>query len=240
MGWRACCLLGLLLAGLLSAGLASAETDDAEVEEPGPKDRTGFFVAVGGAVGIPTELQSYLEVLDFRTGGGRFGFQALDAEPGVGLSVRAGYRPLSWLAAEAQLEWISSFNVLVNKAARLRPAAQSGVGTVEALTVTGNVRAYLTRGRIQPFALLGVGIMHFNSKNTSAPVNDVRPDAPPILTLNISDQDGTAFAARLGGGVDMILTDRTAFVLTASYVLPTGRGYGFQYVSIDAGFQFSF
>ena len=71
-------------------------------------------------------------------------------------------------------------------------------------------------------------------------MNDVNPDAPPILTLNISDQDGTAFAARLGGGVDMILTDRTAFVLTASYVLPTGRGYGFQYVSIDAGFQFSF
>lgn len=233
----------LVLALLAFSGVSWAENSETKDRL---EDRTGFYVAVSGVVGIATQLESDIFVPAsgcepgpcFRPAGGRFGYESIEVEPAVGLSFRGGYRALSWLAAEAQLEWLKSFDVAIGRGERLKPAAQGLIDKVEVLTFTGNVKAYPIRGPIQPFALVGVGLMQFDSVNTSASTNPINPK--PIITLNIAHQRGTEFAARFGGGVDVILSDRTTLVLGGSYVLSTGDARRFSYVSVEVGLQFTF
>ena len=85
---------------------------------------------------------------------------------------------------------------------------------VETWTVTANYRAYFTDSRVQPYLLLGVGFMNAEA-------------------LGFSTID---FAGRVGGGVDIGVTDRIAVVLEVSYV----GASDLDYTSISWGLQYRF
>jgi opacity protein-like surface antigen len=146
------------------------------------------------------------------------GFGSLDPDMAIGFDAWGGYRFLSYLAAELQLEYLNGFDIQIPGDFFFPSQKLEG----EALTFTGNLKAYLPLGRFQPFILSGVGLGYFKFE---------------IGRTDISD---TAFAARFGGGVDFYVTEALALQVSSSYVLQTGDLDGLDYVSLIAGLQYRF
>lgn len=133
----------------------------------------------------------------------------IDFDPAYGFDAWGGYRFLPFMAAELQIEYLNGFDFIVTDA--------------EAVTFTGNLKAYLPLGRVQPFVLAGIGLGYV--KNSVA---------------GIKIASDTAFAARFGGGIDFWLTESWALQASTSYVLQTGDLDGLDYVSLLLGAQFRF
>lgn len=159
-----------------------------------------------------------------------------DPDMAFGFDAWGGYRFLSFLAAELQLEYVNGFDSkrefspLVDF---MNPPPPPGSVKTErkAVTFIGNLKAYLPFGRFQPFILAGVGLGYMES--------DVFVSG--LFSVNIRSHDSeTALAARFGGGIDVYLTGALAFQLASSYVLQTGDLDGFDYVSLIAGLQYRF
>ncbi len=147
------------------------------------------------------------------------GTGGLDIDTGIGFAGWAGYRNNPHAALELQLEYMDRFN-----------ASVGGVDIdANVLAFTGNLKAYLMTGKVQPFAVVGIGVLRAELEAFDASVSD------------------TDFAARFGGGIDFYGSQlgkngRTNLSLgvTASYVLTTGAIDGFDYVSLVLGFQYRF
>jgi len=137
----------------------------------------------------------------------------LDPDVAFGFDAWGGYRFLSFLAAELQIEYLNGFDTKHNPGFEIEG---------QAVTFTGNLKAYLPLDRFQPFFLAGVGLGY------------VELD---VAGIEISD---TELAARFGGGFDFYLTDALALQLSSSYVLQTGYLDGLDYVSLIAGLQYRF
>lgn len=151
----------------------------------------------------------------------------LDPDMAYGFNIWGGYRFLSFLAAELQIEYVNGFDApyeiwLNTFVPPLLLARQEFEG--EAVTFTGNLRAYLPLGRFQPFVLAGVGLGYVEFSGVD----------------RFHRPSDTAFAARFGGGFDFYLTDALALQLASSYVLQTGDLDGFDYMSLIAGLQYRF
>ncbi len=130
----------------------------------------------------------------------------------LGLEGWAGFRLSPYLAAEVQLEYLDRFNT-------------SFMGSKidsHALTFTGNLKAYLMTGPVQPFAVVGLGFMHFKSEGLGVEVSD------------------TGSAIRFGGGVDLYDSANLSFGATLSYVLALGAVDGRDYLSLVLGIQYRF
>jgi opacity protein-like surface antigen len=163
--------------------------------------RPGFYVGTGLALGV--------EAWDDA------GF--LSAELPIGVDAWLGYRVMPNLAVEAEIEYLNGFD-------------PKGV-SVDALTTTANLKAYLPIDRFQPFALVGIGVTTYF----------VSPDGFPF-------DDRSAFSARFGGGADYYLTENIALGVRVSYVLVTGASDESDYVdyapdligALDAGDYVSF
>ena len=145
-----------------------------------------------------------------------FGGIPVDVEIPPGLDVRVGYRFHPRLAGEVQLQWFPKTDIEFADVKALK---------LETLTLTGNLKGYLLTGRIQPFLLVGAGLMHFDAKDA--------------LGLGLRAK-GEGFAARFGGGVDVYLNRNFLLALDTSYVLPTGDVDGLDQVSFSLGLQYRF
>ena len=118
-------------------------------------DRPGFYLGAGLGLGFE----------QFEGTGG------LDIDTGIGFDAWAGYRFDNNSAAELQLEYMDRFD-----------ASFGGVDIdTNVLAFTGNLKAYLMTGKVQPFAVVGIGILRAESK---------------FLGISVSDTD---LAARFGG-----------------------------------------
>ena len=176
-------------------------------------DRKGFYVGVGLGGAFYTEVKDDLEKESLAA----LGYVIpVDVEVPPGLDARVGYRFHPRLAGELQLQWFPKADIEFADVKALK---------LETLTLTGNVKGYLLTGRIQPFLLVGAGLMHFDAKDT--------------LGLGVSTK-GEDFAARFGGGVDGYLHRNLLFALDTSYVLPIGDADGLEHVSWSLGFQYRF
>ena len=129
-------------------------------------------------------------------------------ENALGLEGWAGYRLSPYLAAEAQIEFLDRFNT---------PSVES-----HALTFTGNLKAYLMTGPVQPFAVVGLGFMNFKEEGHGVEFSD------------------TGSAIRFGGGVDFYDSPNLSLGATVSYVLALGAVDGLDYLSLVLGFQYRF
>jgi opacity protein-like surface antigen len=165
--------------------------------ESGPDyARTGPYLGAGLALGWE----------DYEA----FGVSLSGFDTGVGFDVWGGYRFHPNFAAELELGYVDRVNL--------------GPLDTSLLTFTGNLKGYLTRGRVQPFALVGIGVTRVGF----GPVSE------------------SAFGARFGGGIDYYLSENVSLGATASYVLATGDldpflgVVSFDYVSLVMGAQYRF
>jgi len=202
-----------------------------------PESEPGFFMALSGSVGVPFGLDDHVEVTNFRPQQGRNDKTSLSVDPGVGLHARAGYRFHARLAAEAHFEWISEWSVDGKDSDRTNPSSSSQVARGEAWTATADLKLYLATGRVQPHLVVGVGAMRFQGDNKSPriPANNRK-----IFETNIDGARDLGFAFRGGGGLDFMMTDHTALVLGASYVVGTGDVEDYHYLSLEWGLQYRF
>jgi len=171
--------------------------------------QNGIYLGIALAGAVYTEVEDDLEAAF----GGTI---PVDVEVPPGLDARVGYRFHPHLAGEVQIQWFPKADI---------EFFDVNVLELETLTFTGNVKGYLLTGRIQPFLLVGAGLMHFDTKDKLG------------LFLSAKGED---FAARFGGGVDIYITPNIAAVIDGGYVLPTGDVDGLDYVSFSVGFQYRF
>jgi opacity protein-like surface antigen len=115
-----------------------------------------------------------------------------------GVNARGGYHVTSWFAVEGEYEWLHPFTF------RLRNA---DIGTLELQSATANIRFILPLARFQPYILLGAGGL-FSKTDT------------PFGRLEV---EGSAFAGRLGLGVDAYLTHNLYFNLGLEGVLSPAK-----------------
>ena len=92
--------------------------------------RPGGYVGVGGVYAVDASAISVV------------------TENSMGLTTRLGYRFTPNLAFEGQFEWIDGFDIVADPGHRL-----------ETWSLTGNVKGLLMTGRIQPFGILGMGVL---------------------------------------------------------------------------------
>ncbi len=196
---------------------AEPEPKPEPVPEPAPAQdddfaRNGIYLGVPVAGAAYTEVEDDLEDL-----AAALGYTIpVDVEVPPGLDARVGYRFHPRLAGEVQLQWFPEADIEFFDVKALE---------LETLIFTGNVKGYLLTGRIQPFLLVGAGLMHFDVKDKLG------------VGLRAKEED---FAARFGGGVDVYFDPNIAVVIDAGNVLPTGDLDGLDYVSFSVGFQYRF
>lgn len=181
--------------------LAAAYPAAAEDGEP-DYARPGVYVGAG-AHGI--------EFTDLGLGSG------VDSDVGAGFNVFAGYRIHRYVAAELEFEMFPETDI-----------DASGFGTfadLETWAITANAKVFPLNGRLQPFALVGLGVLHGKLEDSVG------------LGLDESDAD---FAARFGGGVDAYVTENVVVWVRSTYVLPAGGVDDLDYVSFGGGLQFRF
>ncbi len=125
-----------------------------------------------------------------------------------GFNFRGGVRMNRWFAVEGQVEWASGYD---HKSPGTIPPPPSPPivppftsVTLDSVAYTINARLYLTEGRIQPYAIAGIG-----GQNS-------------WLDTNRSSSDTfTSFIGRFGGGVDLYVTDNLALTGEFTYVAAT-------------------
>lgn len=164
--------------------------------------RRGFYVGAGAEGGKFTDLG---------LGSG------VDDEVGAGFNVFAGYRVYKYIATEVEFEMLPEVD--------LKADGFGKFADIEIWTITGNVKALPLTGRIQPFALVGIGLLHGKLKDS--------------VGLGLDESD-TGFAARFGGGLDVYVTEHIAVWARSTYVLPAGDVSDVDYVSFGGGLQYRF
>ena len=196
-------VLGFTLMAMIGApALVQAEAS------PGPDfGRPGIYAGAGVTVGFEN-FDSPFWTNDYP------GFD--DYETPVGFDLWAGYRLIPNLALEVELGYLGGFDL---KGTHLK---------LDALTLMGNVKAYVLTGRFQPFAVAGVGMLNWRGTDSTA---------PSYNEGNVSKAD---LAARFGGGIDVYLTENFALELKASYLLSTRELKDSDFFDLTVGAQIRF
>ena len=198
---------------------ANAESDESSQSEYA---RRGALLGAEVAYGIETyesDLPSSLRTISSDLN--------LSANNSFGIKGRAGYRCNRYASAEIQVEWLHSYDGKV---------FEDGVGKIarldiEPIVATVNARGYVPIGdeRIQPFALLGGGLVTVKTK--------LRDTTGLGLT---SSERTTEVAIRVGGGVDFYATPNIVLTLAVDYLHAFGDLDGFNYVSTSMGMLYRF
>jgi opacity protein-like surface antigen len=85
-------------------------------------------------------------------------------------------------------------------------------------SLTLNGKLYGLLGRVQPYAVFGIGGLVFDDKHG--------PDH--------------GFVARLGGGLDIYITDNVVFDFEIAYAMPAGNIDDFQFATFASGLQYRY
>lgn len=132
-----------------------------------------------------------------------------DSDDAVGFSARAGYRILPWGGLELAYEQFDEFDV--------------GAAEVDVKSLMLHGKVYPFTGRLQPYALGGVGYVR----------GDVDRDTA-------SDFDASDFSWRLGGGLDLYLVDFLPLFAEVAYTWPTDKLDDLEFWTASVGAYFRF
>jgi opacity protein-like surface antigen len=224
---------GMLIASLLFSTLSVVT---ARAEEERDYSYSGAYVGLGLAQGVDMALEDALE--ENRS--------YLDSDAtvgsGTGFDLQLGYRVNPHLAMELQFEYVFSFKTEI----------KTGIETVDGggnitivpllthdehdvMVVTGNVKAPLLRGQVQPFLLAGGGLFYYRHKSGGG----FRSGDGSSLYPSLSDT-AMGFGLRLGAGLDLYLVEHVLLNAGVSYVLPFGDVEDLDYISVALGVQYRF
>lgn len=167
-----------------------------------------------------------------------------------GFNVRGGYRLHPHFALELEYEWIEPDGFLVDVAVNKKgERVQFDFATIETRrpdwVVTANPKIFLTKGRVQPFVMTGLGVMRGSIEPGENPVAEGFGGIEVKIT-GLGPQRGgpvesTVLTWRLGGGLDVYLDEHVVFELAVDYVYPMGSLQDLlDYVSISLGLQYRF
>jgi opacity protein-like surface antigen len=201
----------------MGPGAALAQEDDEEEADFG---RTGFYIGVGGAL---TSLLDPADRLEEEFADAGLSLADAKANASFGANGRVGYRFHSHFATEVEADWHYAFDI------KGEYGTSDGEGEVKPLVFTANLKGYLFKDRFQPYAIVGVGAM----------TAEVEIDEIDDIPVGYSERY-TGFAARLGGGADMYITENIVINAEIRYVLPTGAVEGLDMISFGWGLQYRF
>jgi opacity protein-like surface antigen len=212
----------------LSAGALSVCWPFAMAKEPAPSDggdprkayaRRGPFVGAALTFAIDT-FESDLES-DVRNVSPDLNFSVKDS---LGFKGRVGLRCHRYFSAEVQVEWLDNFDGTLFQDG----AGEIGSINFEPIVVTANGRGYLPlwEDRLQPFVLLGAGLVT---------VKETAKDSRGRST----DRE-TEIALRVGGGIDFYATPNIVVTFETDYLQAFGELDDFAYVSLGVGLQYRF
>ena len=173
-----------------------------------PRDdynKSGLYIAIGGGVALDTAAEDELRaVLD----------PSVRTSESGNVGIRLGYR-LPYVATELDVEYLTGFDYTL---------FGLKVAEVTMVTFTSNLRAYLPMGRVQPYALFGVGLLQ----------STVNPVAPGPSGSN------TSFALQLGGGLEVYVSKNFFVDVGAAYLSPFGENDGLDNLSIRGAVGYRF
>ena len=205
----------VMASALLVAASATARAADEPATEP----------AAGTAIENPSD-NPYGGKAAYVSAGGVYGIQNVDGVPGGvgdsgGYDLRVGYTVHEKAAVE--IEWQSLVNFSRNAT---DPVTGQEESSLEARMLSLNGRFAPLAGRVQPYALMGIGWVNVQSDRTSV------------------DTHKSSFGMRFGLGVAAYITERTGVALEAGYILPLsgtlGGGQSFDLVPITLSVFFRF
>ncbi len=172
----------------------------------------GWFVGIGGTYGMEDFDGSDLDSDDNEWGG----------------NVYAGWRFARYFAGDATFEYVDELDV----EDATPPGRNNGVEVDRFYSFTVNARAYApmdrlseSLARVQPYASAGLGVLHARIEDKDG----IR-----------SDDEKGRFTGRLGGGVDISLTENLVFNASANYFLPTGALSDLNFLSVAFGLGWRF
>ena len=169
--------------------------------------REGFYLGAG-AVGV-------LENFDLDSAERAIGTHITVDDPIYGPEGRVGYRFLPFLAIEGLFQYYPTFD-FDTQAGKLAEA--------DGWAATGNLKAFLAPGPVQPYVMAGFGAIELNFKGKNGN----------------SFSDETDMMWRFGGGIDAYITRNIVVYGEYSYNLPIDDLEDFQYHAISAGLQYRF
>jgi opacity protein-like surface antigen len=134
----------------------------------------------------------------------------IGADDGGGLDLRGGYRFHPRFSAELLFQYYFEFGV--------KEQNTGENDNFDGWSTTLNAKAYGLLGAVQPYAVVGLGALVFKEKKG----------------------EDAGFLARMGGGVDLYLTDHIVVEAEVGYALPAGDLDDYQFVTFGGGIQYRF
>ncbi len=165
--------------------------------------REGVYLLAGAAFGFEDADKSALAELD-----GRY-LRSYDAETFFGLAVALGYRFHPHFSVEEHFEWFDDTDVDVTG----QPDGEIGMWNL-----TTNLKGYLSTGRFQPYALIGLGVAE--------------------VIADSKHEHGVV--TRLGGGLDIQLTESVVLYVSGAYNIMARDIAQLDFGSVDTGFIYRF
>ena len=165
-----------------------------------------------------------------------------DFKDAWGIEFRVGHRFNKYLAAEGDLGMMNGFDATINLSDLNPNLSGTDKVTIDTLILTANLKAHLPLGRLDPYALIGAGIMYAN-------VRSYYPTGyvcwPGYYGWYCSDayasiDDATAFVTKFGVGTDIHLNRQWAISLDVSYVVPYSKLSDLRYTSFAWGIRYAY
>jgi hypothetical protein len=139
-----------------------------------------------------------------------FDHDRIDFDDAVGFDFRAGFRFEEWIALEVQSEWSGRFD------------GDTRSSDLEIHYRGLNARLYPLKTWIEPFVVVGAGVLYGRLDRDGGNKNDL------------------GAAARVGGGIEIPLIDGLRATLEGSYVIPTPDLEDYRYAAVSAGLVWHF
>lgn len=131
----------------------------------------------------------------------------------VGVNVEGGFRLHPNFAAEIDYEFVEGFNI------------EGTSAEIEIWVLTVNAKAILATGQLQPYLLVGLGVMNA----------DLEVDGVSVL-----DEEGEDFVVRFGAGLDFFISRHVGLYGEFGYVVPTDSVDNLDYLSLGIGARYHF
>jgi len=193
----------VFVATFVVAGVAAAE------KEPDTFARHGWYVGLSGLYAIENFDRAF--------------------DDSAGVSGKLGYRVLPHLAAELRYEWLEGFdsNGAIREFDDPDLDLENGDAEIDTHQATLAAKLFALTGRVQPYALLGAGVLVVNTELKASKFK--KPYEVDV-----------GFAARFGAGVDLYASEQVVIDIEASYLVPTGEVSGEEYGTVGLGLQYRF